>query len=176
MKNLFAYFALCLTVVFGLAVSSCGTDLCKDVECGANGTCDAADGKCACVTGYELTSAGTCDSVSRNKFLATYNVVDICPSGTYNYTSTIATSSASVDKVIINHYGGYEAGTAQLAVVATVEGAKLNVAAQTITFNNQSFVIDATSATLTGSTFSLTYKVTIDGGTAETCAATFTKQ
>ena len=176
MKNLFAYFALCLTVVFGLAVSSCGTNLCKDVDCGTHGTCDEADGKCACTTGYENNKAGTCDSVSRDKFIATYNVVDICPSGTYNYTSEIATSSTGIDKVIIKRYGGYEAGASVLEVPATVEGNKISVATQTITFNGQSFAITAANATLTGSSFSLTYTVAIDGGAAETCAATFTKQ
>lgn len=175
MKNLFSYFALCLTVVFGLAVSSCGTDLCKDSNCGTHGTCNETDGACVCETGYQANSKGACDSVSREKFLATYNVVDICPSGTYNYTSTIATTTAGIEKVIIRQYGGYFAGASQLEVVGTVEGNKLNIAQQTISFNNQSFVVDAASATLTGNSFALTYKLTVDG-VAETCAATFTKQ
>ncbi len=176
MKNLFAYFALCLTVVFGLAVSSCGENLCKDAACGTHGTCNETDGACVCETGYQVNSKGACDSVSREKFLATYSVVDITTGGQFNYTSTIASSANGIEKVIINNYAGYGAGTAQLAVPATVELNKLTVPAQTISFNNQSFVIGATSATLIGNTFTLNYTVTIDGGTPETGVATYTKQ
>jgi hypothetical protein len=36
------------------------TDLCADVDCGAHGTCDDADGTCTCDTGYTGATCGDC--------------------------------------------------------------------------------------------------------------------
>lgn len=93
----------------GFSGPSCEVqDLCYNVACGTNATCDPADGECYCNDGYEPgTNPNNCDVQIRSKYFATYNGQDVCPSGTYTYTSTIVTSSQGVQYFIIQGFGGF---------------------------------------------------------------------
>lgn len=177
MKNLFAYFALCLTVAFGLAVSSCSVDLCKDVDCGANGSCDSGDGKCKCITGYETdATSGKCDVVSRAKFLGTYQEVDQCSvpatGSPFTNTVTITESSTGINKVLLNGYAGYPG----LNAVATISESTINVEAGDYTANSHTYKVYATSSTLVSGKFTLTFKVDQDGTVDSDCIGVYTKQ
>ncbi len=176
MKYLFMSFAVCLTIVVSIILLAC-SDVCKDVDCGIYGTCDAADGKCVCVVGYETDVSERCDSLSITKFIGTYNVHDVCASGTSDYNVSISPSSTGVDKVVINNYGNYSAGSVLLETPATVMRNTLTISEKIQTFNNHSYHIYGTSATMMpDSTFTLTYKMDIDGILELDCVAVYHKQ
>lgn len=52
---------------------ACHKDKCVDVQCLNKGVCD--NGNCVCLTGYE---GPRCDTLSRNKFIFTFNGGDKC--------------------------------------------------------------------------------------------------
>lgn len=174
MKNICFYLALCGSFVFSACCFGTDCNWC-DIDCGEHGTCSEIDGSCVCATGYEIGVAGKCDSISRETFLGTYTVSDSCASGQFVYTADITLNSNDINKVTLHQLGAYQAGTLQLEVVATVENNRIHIAQQDILFNNQSFRISATTATLVGNTFSLSYTIAIDGGNPETCTGIFTK-
>ena len=66
-------FILATVLAFATTVSltSCNEDLCKNVECGAHGTCNA--GVCDCEAGYENDTNGRCDVISSTKFVGEFN-------------------------------------------------------------------------------------------------------
>jgi len=139
-------------------------DPCDDVVCQNGGTCN--DGSCSCASGYE---GSTCGTEVRAKFLSTYNVTEACTSGNFNYQITITTSSAGVNRVIINNFGGYG-----VSVVGSVSGSSL-------TISNQQFDLQGNAATFSGSGqlngLILTISYTISSGSSsETCTKTCTKQ
>lgn len=151
---------------------------CVGVDCGTYGVCDTTNGACSCLPGYEVNAAGKCEVVSRDKFIGTYVVLDICTSGSYNYTATITAGVDGINSVIINHYGGYEiAGSGYpLSVKATINGNIISVSAQTILFNGSYFSIYPASGTISGNTFTMNQTVAIDGGSPEVCATQYNKQ
>ena len=171
MKNITIYFVLGICLLFS---ACCCQDTCR--ECGGHGACDQADGSCACYTGYEHDVMGECDSISREKFIATYYVSRICANDTTTYLASIYASPLSVEKVIIKHYGGYLTDSLALEILASVNDNWLTIAEQTIVLNNQSFNISAANAEIFANRFSLTDTIAIDGGTPETCTSVFTKQ
>ncbi len=106
MKNLFSIKSLataCLAFALAFSFTSCEEDLCKDVECGANGTATEAAGACACVceTGYEGTDCGT---LVRAKFLGSINGNETCTTGSDIYAVTIAAGTADENVTISNIY------------------------------------------------------------------------
>ena len=119
MKN--KLFKILGVVAIGMfSFSSCETDACKDVECGANGTC--VDGDCVCETGYEGLS---CQTEERAKFVATYvgTIGIACPgSGSDNLTNQTITvgNSSNVNKVTINIAGSF-------TLTATVSGTSMTI-------------------------------------------------
>lgn len=173
MKFFFNVFALCLTLAIGLLVFSCG-DICKNVECGTHGTCSEADGKCECAAGYETNSVDKCDSLMRAKFLVSFSVHDECiypTGGPFNYNISITESSAGIDKVTINNYGGYLG----LNVLATVSYNAISINADNYTVNGHTYGVKAVTGTLVGTSFTLSYKVDLDGAAASDCIAVYTK-
>lgn len=172
MKNIFFCLILCGSFVFSACCLGTDCNWC-DIDCGEHGTCNVTDGSCACITGYEINVRGKCDSISRDKFLGTYNVSDICAGGQFAYTVDITINNNDINKVTIHQLG--QAGTLQLEVLATIENNRIHIAQQDILFNNHAFRISATTATLIGNTFSLPYTIAIDGGNPETCTGIFTK-
>ncbi len=176
MKNLFAYFALCLTVAFGLAVSSCGTQ-CKGVDCGTHGTCDEADGKCACVTGYSLTSGtnAKCDSLNNAKFIGSWMSSETCtPAVDANpYTITISAVSGDLTMVRISNFSRSNCGTDPLVVTATIDGT--NLKSYTTTCADITGLSGSSNLSSDGKTLNVNYALTV-GGTAYTCSASMAKQ
>jgi hypothetical protein len=66
---------LSVAVVSAITYTSCKKDACNNVVCLNQGTCDG--GNCTCPVGYEGLR---CDTLSRNKFVFTYNGGDTCGS------------------------------------------------------------------------------------------------
>ena len=64
---------LTLAFVSAITYTACKKDACNNVVCHNMGTCDG--GKCTCPVGYEGPS---CDTLSRDKFVFTYNGGDTC--------------------------------------------------------------------------------------------------
>jgi len=67
---------LLATVLCAIIYSACQKDQCKNVTCLNLGYCN--NGKCTCPVGYE---GSRCDTLSRNKFVNTFNGWDSCGSG-----------------------------------------------------------------------------------------------
>ena len=72
-KNILLTALLTILVFSAVIYTSCHKDKCKDVVCLNKGVCD--NGKCFCLTGYE---GPRCDTLSRNKFIYTFNGGDYC--------------------------------------------------------------------------------------------------
>lgn len=155
-----------LPLLFGslLLVAGCKKDPCKDVECLNGASC--TDGSCVCTSGYEGSNCGT---ESRAKFLSVYNVTESCPTGNFSYQSTISTSSAATNRVIISNFGGWG-----VSVYANVSGSSMNVP-------NQQVDVQGTAATfsgngqLNGNILTITYTIS-SGSSSETCTQTASKQ
>lgn len=147
-------------------------NFCYNVDCGEHGTCNSSNGDCQCYTGYELNSVGKCDSVSRDKFIGTYNVVGVCPNGTSNYTATILAGNG-ITAIKLRNYGNYydASGNIPLEVGALVEGTTLTVNYQDINLNGFNYTVSYTTASLSNNSFSITH--TVNG---ITCISTWTKQ
>lgn len=114
-----------VAAVATMGMVSCTTDACKDVDCGAWGTC--LDGVCVCDDGYEGTD---CDTEERAKFVGTYvaSGTITCPvtgNGTFSAeTVTVANSATSVTKITIDFAG--------VLLTATVNGTGVTVDQATI--------------------------------------------
>ena len=92
-----------LPILFGalaLFMTSCGdTDPCKDVDCGANGTC--FEGDCVCDVGYEQDAAGMCSVRTVDKFAHTYTADEDCSlSAASTYIVTIQEVSLNQVRII----------------------------------------------------------------------------
>ncbi len=176
MKKFFAYFAFCVTIIVGLAVSSCSQ--CGNVDCGTNGQCDETDGSCICDAGYELgATSKKCDVEMRSKFVGTWRGTDCGASAQHNIV--ITTSSAGVTKANVSNFGNAFCGAADLVAVGTVsaDGSKLEnftsdcpSATASVKATGNSITLDAAGTTMTCS-----YNITV-GGTDYTCTLTYTKQ
>ncbi|MGH1337938.1 MAG: hypothetical protein ACRBFS_17590 [Aureispira sp.] len=93
MKNLF-YLALLFSAFI---VISCDQDPCKDVVCGAEGTC--IEGSCDCNFGYEKDSADLCNTAWATKFVkANVPSQDTCygnNNGVFLYNTTVTMDDAT---------------------------------------------------------------------------------
>jgi hypothetical protein len=152
-----------LLVAGTLLATGCKKDPCKDVSCLNGAAC--ADGKCLCTTGYEGDNCGT---ETRAKFLSTYNVTESCPSGNFNYQITITTSSAGVDRVIINNFGGYG-----VSVSGTISGSSINIPTQQVDVQGTAATFSG-GGQLNGNIMTITYTIS-SGSISETCTKTCTK-
>lgn len=97
------FFLLALLGVLMAFAPACNTDPCKDVNCGANGTC--VDGSCFCDDGYEGAS---CETEWAEKFVGSYLGRDICKSGTYNLTKPAVVSKRNAKEVRMSNFGGFD--------------------------------------------------------------------
>lgn len=109
------------------------------------------------------------DSNSRDKFLATYGVVESCPGLNSSYDIIITTSAESNNTILINNFG--ETGT---SVKATVSGNNLTVPNQTVNVSGTSVTLSGSGA-LSGSILNITYTVSALGGSAN-CSMVCTKK
>lgn len=152
-----------LAAVLTLALNSCTTDPCKDVNCGANGTCNTITGLCDCNDFYEGTS---CETEWRAKAFGTYNGAEVCNTGNFNYQVMISTSNVSVDRIIFDNL--YDQNI-------NIYGEMLT----STTFNipSQAFGAGtiAGNGSINGTTVTATYTVNVAGAT-DNCTLTLTPQ
>jgi hypothetical protein len=174
-----------------LTFTSC-TDECKDVVCENGGTCDEETGACdcpanfygescetECINGTYASGACTCDAgyegdacgvVSREKFLSSYSVSEVCGSGSDSYSSSITASTTEITNILIgNFYNVYTN-----PVVATVSGNDITIASQDP--DSDGFMVSGSgSINEAGTVLTITFTLS-DGTNTETCTATYTKQ
>lgn len=96
-----------------IGMASCETDVCKDVDCGLNGTC--VEGDCECDAGY---SGVACATMDRAAFIGTANLsgtvaCGVSGNGTIAATATTFSAGSGATKLIMN-FGG------TLAITCTV--------------------------------------------------------
>lgn len=159
--------SLASVFVFAILWSSCDTDPCKDVVCGDEGVCN--EGICVCNLGYEKDSAGLCNTMWSTKFVGTYNVEDICNSGTYNNPMTVTQVDAST--IAISNFGGFNNPMSVINVDVT---SSFDLSIDNVTdagnrvFNGTGFI--------SGTTMTIDYVTTFTDGSTDTCTATYIRQ
>lgn len=118
--------ALATTLTLGASaffITSCGEDKCKDVECGAHGTCN--EGVCDCAAGYEQDTNGRCDVLINQKFVGIFEQKD-SPVTTDDeaycnetYKTTITADATNPSKLKISNFAGSGTKTIISATVST---------------------------------------------------------
>lgn len=171
MKNLKTILtATALTLgLFTVTFTSCTEDLCKNVTCLNGGNCDA-NGACVCPAGFEGT---TCQTLSRDKFVGTYNCSDACTTGSGSYVNTITASNDSVKVNLSNASGLSTALGTTTSVYGTCAGNKITIPSQSVVGATATTI--AGSGTMTGNVIAATYTVTV-GTVNDACIGTWTKQ
>lgn len=152
-----------IAAIATIGMSSCDTDACADVECGANGTC--LEGDCVCDLGY---TGEACDEELRATFagIGTINMsgTAVCPvtgNGTIPATPTTFGTSSAINKITMN-FGG------SLLLTCTVTSVNaFTVDSQTVNGYNYTG-----SGSLTGTNLSVTLNEEETG--VETCVYTLT--
>ncbi len=106
-NNLFKFLGMIVLTLGMFTFQSCDTDACKDVDCGATGTC--FEGVCICDAGYETDASGACTVLTRAQFIGNYSVTETCVgvADPYTYTTEILAGS-SADRILIRNLGGYD--------------------------------------------------------------------
>jgi hypothetical protein len=170
-KNIAFTVLLSLGAFSTVTYTACNKDECKDVVCNNGGTC--VGGTCSCPTGYE---GSTCLTKTRDKFVGSWSGQDVCGSGTYTITLTVAASTSSDVTAIVTNPGGF--GT-PVTVTGTV------ASGNTLSFNNVSVgggrTLNGTMTFTGGSTttnpnaMTFAYTVTPTTGSADVCNGTYTR-
>lgn len=147
---------------FLIFTPSCGDDTdCTDVDCGANGICDA--GVCNCDPGYELGTDDKCSVETRSKIVGNYLVNETCSnSGTAPaYNVTVSNGTAANEVTILGFYGPAAQGGFVAPVKATVDGTTITIDRQEPD-NDDIFVEGNGTFSTSGSAtvLTITYKVT----------------
>lgn len=164
-KKLVYSFALLLSMV--VFAPSCGdTDPCKDVACGANGTC--FEGVCVCNVGYEGTG---CDVEWVTKFLGSYTGTDGCGGA---LTKPVSITRQSLSTVRITNFGGFDS---YVDAEISLENSS-STSAQVISLNN--FVDPAQrkfsgTGKISGNTINMSYVVTYSDNSTENCTFIISK-
>jgi len=94
-------------LILSIFIISC-SDPCKDVDCGANGSCD--EGICVCAEGYEGAS---CETEIRGKFLGTYEgslagclealpIPDAIPAELLTIQAVSSGDPSNINQVVLN--------------------------------------------------------------------------
>ncbi len=145
-----------MVLAFGLMVTATSCkDECKNVECGANGTC--VEGVCDCTAGYE---GDACEKAMNAKFVGSYNVTDPCTA--LGYSQTITAGSLPTE-ITFSNLGNF--GTPAV-VKATVSGASVS-ATNYVDASGRKFTV---TGSYSNNAITLTYTVTYTDNTSETCA------
>lgn len=167
-KKLFYFIALLGSMV--VFAPACGdSDPCKDVDCGANGTC--FEGACVCNVGYE---GDACGVEWATKFLGSYLGSDNCNGTVFNLTKPAVVTRVSESKIRISNFGGFDS-----ILDADIELASSSATtAEKISFTNYADPAGRKftgTGEINGNTLSGTYTVTYSDNTSETCTFTYTK-
>lgn len=164
-----------------LMLQSCTEDLCKDVDCGENGTC--FEGNCTCLTGYEGT---LCDAEWTDKFLGDYVGV-LCPLNDpiVNINSALTREDFALIR-IANFAGSTKAVLADVINENTtvLRGDIIDVTGLGITMPPD-FTVDASTVAYTGEglyengslnfDITITYNSTLADEVSETCGMNYSK-
>ena len=176
MTNRFSTFALMLIATLSLTISACESDPCKNVECGARGTC--LDGDCVCDAGFELDGSGQCTVRSADKFVSSFNATEDCSA--LGYVVTVTASNVQADKIILTNLGNYDCPSGDLPVEGIVNGNTVELSGApycpTASFTGYNFT---GSGTISGNVLTISYVVTYTiSGTqiTDTCVATLNRQ
>lgn len=182
-KKLFFLPALLLGA-FLMFTPACGdSDPCKDVDCGANGTC--FEGECVCNVGFE---GATCSDAWSAKFVGSYlgfdNVTatttvppDQTALGKYNLTKpaviTAKTGTSANTVISISNFGGFDSfveATISLANASDISATKI-----TINFTDPSGRKFAGTGTYSSGKLTGNYVVTYTDNTTDTANFEYTK-
>lgn len=158
MKKLRNILAAALMVTSVAFISSCNDDPCKDVSCQNGGTC--LTGTCDCEAGYE---GEFCETLSRAKFIGSYNGNETCTVGTDSYVLTISASSVDDATVVVSNV--YNQG---FTVTGTTDGTSLTIPSQS---TGGVTISGSGSISSTGITLTLNYSI---GNSTGTNSCTFT--
>ena len=163
-KNQFLLPALLFGAMLMFAPACGDSDPCKDVDCGANGTC--FEGSCVCNEGYDQDVNGQCTVEWTAKFLGSYSAGSTCFTG--SYSGDISRVDAMTIK--INEFGGYSGPNFINATVTSSNTVSINM---TDAANRK---ITGTG-TISGKVLSLNVVTDYqDGGPVENCTETLTIQ
>ncbi|MBP8034756.1 MAG: hypothetical protein KAZ71_09170 [Bacteroidia bacterium] len=106
----------------------------------------------------------------RNKFLASYSVIQNCPSGNSNYDISITTSAENESTILISNFLGLGA-----IAKATVSGTNLSIPNQIVNIQGNSVTINSGSGSLNGSLLTMAYGYSFNNQT-ENCSMNCTKK
>lgn len=168
-----------------LTLGSCG-DECDDITCENGATCDEGDctcttnyfgetcadwcvngdyssGNCDCDAGYE---GDACTVESRSNYVGSYNADDNCG---FTYANVISNGN-TVAEISISNFAGFLGATVNATITSETT---FTIASQTDAAGRV-FVGSGTLSS-TGNTVTVSYTVTYDDGTNDSCVATLTR-
>jgi hypothetical protein len=162
MKNISGKLFGILAMSMALFLTSC--DPCKDVDCGANGTCE--EGVCNCDYGFEGTN---CESHISAKFVGNFNLSETCsPTGADAYQCSIIESSTDLLKLSFGNL--YNASVSVIADIQT-NGTDFIIASQPL---GSATISGTGTVNATGTQVTVSYSVTL-GGFTDQCTATLVR-
>lgn len=119
-----------------------------------------------------ITGCKKDDEPARDKFIGSYTVTEACSqTGNLSYSMSVTASGTSEDGIVMTGFGKFS-DTA--AVIATVNGDDLTIAAQTLTINGIAVNISTGTGVINGNLLTVTYTYT-QGGGGQSCTFTATK-
>jgi EGF-like domain len=141
------------------------TDLCKDVDCGANGTCDTETGTCVCTSGYEGTN---CETRMTTKFVGNFNLTEVCTTGSDAYQCNVVESSGEITTIVFSNLYN-----SSISVNATVDanGTDFTIASQAF---GSATISGSGSINAAGTQITVSYTV-VAGGVSDACSATLAR-
>ncbi|MDX2283453.1 MAG: hypothetical protein NW241_04790 [Bacteroidia bacterium] len=110
---------------------------------------------------------GSC-VLAREKFIATYNVNEACPSGNFTYSITITASSTGTNGVIVSNFGNFGQ-----PVNGTVNGSSISIPSQTVTASGVAVTVNGTGS-INGTILTINYQYNFAGG-GESCTMNCSK-
>lgn len=126
---------LLLSGCFILFNLSCKDEPCDSITCLNDGSCN--DGKCTCEQPFE---GEFCEKLEREKFIATYQGRLDCPSGLFDVSVGLSSSSSSNSRVVIN-FPANVFSPQPTPVVAEIAKRKISIltnhVSNQVTFNGQ---------------------------------------
>lgn len=177
MKKLMFILATVLAFATTVSLTSCEEDPCKNVECGAHGTCNA--GVCDCEAGYEKDTNGRCDLLWSQKFVGDFACKDVCTdskgkASNYDYEVSVKALTAA-NTVSISNFGGFTLTSGTLKV----DSANNLVIDFTDTtgriFKGSGKFVKAATATAKD-VINVSYSITFSDKTVENCVGVYTRK
>ena len=167
MKNLIKFAGAALVAATMLFTTSCTQDLCvkNKITCQNGGTC--LDGICTCAAGYE---GDLCATESRTKFVGTFSGNETCTVGSDTYSITIGNSGDVAKVVVTNLYNN----TPAYVTPVNLNGTKFTAASVVVSTTPNTVTISDIAGTISGSSLTVSYKISSSAVGSATNACTFT--